>query len=65
MPIARAVDRIMVYNRITKKRKLVRVKARIVDQWKNHSFPMNVRQAEAFLRSKGVIDKNGMIVIDY
>lgn len=64
MPIARAVDRILVKDRKTGRRRLVKVKARIVDQWKNHSFPMNAAQAERFLRSKGVIE-DGMIVIDY
>jgi len=65
MPIARAVSRILVLNRNTGESKIVRIHSRVVDQWRNHDFPMSVAQAERFLRSKGIIDKNGMIVIEY
>lgn len=64
MPIAKAVDRILVKDKRTGKKKLVRVRKRIIDQWKNHDFPMSAERAERFLRSKGVI-QGGMIVIDY
>lgn len=65
MPIARAVNRILVRNRKTGRVKTVRITSKVVDQWRNHDFPMSVAQAERFLRGKGVIDKNGMIVIEY
>lgn len=65
MPIARAVNRILVRDKRTLKVKTIRVTSRVVDQWRNHDFPMSVAQAERFLRSKGVIDSNGMIVIEY
>lgn len=65
MPIARAVDRVLVKNRKTGKKKLVRVRARIVDQWgRDFDFPVSVEQATAYLLKKGVI-KDGMIVVEY
>jgi hypothetical protein len=65
MPIRKAVDRVLVYNRKTKKRKLVKVKKRVVDQWGDaYDFPVSVEQATAYLLKKGVL-KDGMIVIEY
>lgn len=65
MPIARAVDRVLVVDKRTGKRKLVRVKKRVVDQWGQYDFPMSAARAEQILRRFGVIDKHGMIVIEY
>ncbi len=64
MPIARAVDRILVKDRRTGRRKLVRVKSRVVDQWGQYDFPMSAALAEQILRKFGVIE-DGMIVIEY
>lgn len=64
MPIAKAVDRILVKDKRTGKRKLVKVKKRVVDQWGQYDFPMSTAQAEQFLRRFGVIE-DGMIVIEY
>jgi len=64
MPIRKAVDRVLVKDRRTGKRKLVKVSRRVVDQWGQYDFPMSTGQAEKFLRKVGVIE-NGMIVIDY
>lgn len=64
MPIARAVDRVLVLDRRTGKKKLVRVRKRVVDQWGQYDFPMSAGQAEQFLRRFGVIEE-GMIIIEY
>lgn len=64
MPIAKAVDRVLVKDKRTGKTKLVRVKKRVVDQWGQYDFPMSAQQAERLLRRFGVIE-NGMIVIEY
>lgn len=65
MPIRKAVDRVMVVDRRTGRRKLVRVKKRIVDQWgKDYDFPVSVQQATAYLLRKGVL-RDGMIVVEY
>jgi len=64
MPIAKAVDRVLVKDKRTGKRKLVKVTKRVVDQWGQYDFPMSAKQAEQFLRRFGVIE-DGMIVIEY
>lgn len=65
MPIRKAVDRVLVLDRRTGRRKLVRVSRRIVDQWgKDYDFPVNAQQATAYLLRKGVLE-DGMIVIEY
>lgn len=64
MPIRKAVDRVLVKDRRTGKRKLVKVTKRVVDQWGQYDFPMTPAQAEQILRRFGVIE-NGMIVIEY
>lgn len=65
MPIRKAVDRVMVVDRRTGKRKLVRVQKRIVDQWgRDYDFPVTVQQATRYLLKKGVL-KDGMIVVEY
>lgn len=64
MPIARAVDRVLVKDRSTGRRKLVKVRKRVVDQWGQYDFPMSPEQAEKILRRFGVIE-DGMIVIEY
>lgn len=64
MPIARAVDRILVKDRRTGRRKLVKVRSRVVDQWGQYDFPMSAARAEQILRKFGVIE-DGMIVIEY
>lgn len=64
MPIARAVDRILVTDKRTGKKKLVRVRKRVVDQWGQYDFPMSPAQAEKILRRFGVIE-DGMIIIEF
>ncbi len=65
MPINKAVDRVLVKDRKTGKRKLVKVRKRVVDQWQNaFDWPVSPEQATRYLLKKGVL-KDGMIVVEY